>query len=104
MHYAIKGICLGIFFLIAFTLIIAPMTNELKETTHRINCNYSCSVKELVNTYNNILIIPLLCIFLFLGITISRLSWLITTKDKNDTNKREGYRWLWEHKLKTVED
>ena len=88
MNYKIKGVLLGIVFLIAFTLIVAPMTNQLKDKIHSLNCDYFCSVKELAIAYNHPLFLILLASCWFLGSTIARLSYLITKKD--DPNPKIG--------------
>ena len=113
MSYIIKGFFLGILLIIVFTLVLAPMTENLIEQKEGSKCSYICSVKALLSVYQNLIFIVFLVIFWFVGATIMRFVELLKEKDRvilpsgyenKKKYKNQEYKMPWEHKLSTVED
>ena len=108
MAYIIKGFFLGIFFVIVFTLILAPMLQNVIAESSKSECNYNCSFQKLLEGYNSPLFLILFGAFWILGTKISKLSYLIQKKEEiiNMSTKKsqKEFKWPWEHKLRVVED
>ena len=108
MGYILKGFFIGIFFLVAFTLILVPMAQTLINDVSKIKCDYSCSAEKLLNSYQNPMTIILFLAFWILGSKISELSALANERERLPVylKKKESkeFKWPWEHKLEVVED
>jgi hypothetical protein len=109
MRSIIKGFFLGIFFVVAFTLILAPMTESLISEGSGEVCSYGCAIQGLMNAYKSPMFILLFGAFWFLGAKILSLSSLISEKSTfsilSDNKKLEKrLKYPWEHKLSIVED
>lgn len=105
MGYKFKGFLYGLVLMIVFTLILAPMIFGSLDNGTGLHCNYFCTVKILLIYYLNPFAILFFLINWFLGLKIAKLSYLLAhSVDDRSFRRKKSYTWLWEHKLKTVED
>ncbi len=109
MGYKFKGFFVGILFLVVFTLLFAMMNEKLIENITGTNCSYSCSLNSLIVTYQSPWFLVFFGVFWFLGALIMKLGELINEKSriglpKNYSNKKDEFKWPWEHKLSIIED
>ena len=106
MTYILKGFFLGIFFLIAFTLILSSMTSSVFQDNFGKPCDYSCSIQKLTIAYQSPWFIVLFAAFWVLGSKTARLSYLINQQKRgiNNIKLKKEFRFPWEHKLSVIED
>jgi len=106
MGYKIKGFFYGIILVATFTSILAPMI--FTTTGDGLSCNYFCAVGNFISYYPNPLALLFFAINWFLGTRIAKLSYLLAHAEEPKVAdfkwQKNAYSWLWEHKLKTVEE
>jgi hypothetical protein len=103
MSYRLKGFIYGMIILVISTLVLAPMV--LLSMADISSCDYFCSLAGFLKFYQNPFSILFILLNWFLGTRIAKLSYLLSGKEKqyrSETGKK--YTWLWEHKVKKVED
>lgn len=104
MGYQFKGFIYGLIILSISTLVLAPMILFPMQAPEEY-CDYWCSVNAFLKFYLNPFSILFIALNWFLGIKIAKLSYLLSGKEKQYLKESgKKYRWLWEHKLKQVED
>lgn len=102
MGYRLKGFFYGVAILIISTLVLAPMV--LMTQGEAVYCDYFCSVKSFIGYYFSPFAFLFFILNWYLGIKIAKLSYLVSGKKKEFDIESKNYTWLWEHKLRTIED
>ncbi|VVB79724.1 Uncharacterised protein [uncultured archaeon] len=104
MGYRLKGFVYGMVIMVISTLVLAPMI-LLPLAGSMPYCDYLCSLKSFLKFYLSPFSVLFILLNWYLGTKIAKLSYLLSGKEKQYTlESKKNYIWLWEHKLKRVED